>query len=229
MATTARAIGDAAHLDSSSLGASTFNVANAQLNASDYRNTASAENARIQDSAAPFLHNVNITADDSGGLRDRLLTNAQQDVGQELWNQVPEVWNGQKPIGDYGCAASVSEVLKQSGVPVESASVTDMRNKLIDQGWTEAPISQAQPGDVVVGLAGDPKSGGSFLGDGAHTGIVSSVQTDDNGNQQIRVLNNNSLNGDPNGDGQPSWSETSLGQKFGEFPYVTVLKPPADN
>ncbi len=85
---------------------------------------------------------------------------ASADVGQQLWAKTE--WAGLCEGGNLGCAASVSYVLREAGVLKSgegSPQVSELATMLKEKGWTEVPISQAAPGDVIynshhTGIAG---------------------------------------------------------------------------
>jgi hypothetical protein len=129
--------------------------------------------------------------------------NAAADVGQQMWTHYGD--NKDVQNGKYGCAASVSEVLQQSGYAyADSTTVQGLQQELQAKGWSTT--TTPQPGDVVLGYRG---TGPDSLGEGAHTGIVGPGQT---------VFNNKS----------GTWEQTPLGDfNSANFPGgVTYLHPP---
>lgn len=73
-------------------------------------------------------------------------------------------------MGRLGCAASVSGVLKQAGFNyANSALVYGLHNQLLKNGWQKMPVSEAQPGDVIIGIR---RSSWQSGGGGSHIGIV---------------------------------------------------------
>ncbi len=99
----------------------------------------------------------------------RILKKAAANVDRRLWAQ-SDFANSVKG-GRLGCAASVSEVLKMSGLHyANSAGVGGLVDILKQQGWTRVPLSQAQAGDVVYG--GKPGTRWWEGGGNAHIGVV---------------------------------------------------------
>lgn len=103
--------------------------------------------------------------------QENILNSAKDAVGKELWRGTKHegIVNG----GKLGAAASVSEVLKQSGVTdADSASISTLEQKLKDSGFVSKGLTDAQPGDVVVyqpnesnpskriGIVGEPNAEG---------------------------------------------------------------------
>jgi len=118
-----------------------------------------------------ILPELSIVADSSAGSQGAadgsaatIAQNAQNDLGQKLWgNYAKDTVNG-----EYGCAASVSKVLEDSGYSyADSPVVYTLQQQLKNQGWT--PTNTPEPGDVVFGYRTDPSNS---TGSGAHTGIV---------------------------------------------------------
>lgn len=97
----------------------------------------------------------------------RTLASAQSAVGRVMWGDFASVVKG----GRLGCAASVSEVLEQTGIRgIKSALVTDFASQAMRRGYERLPLSQGRPGDIVYGV--EPGGGGG--GGSAHIGIVGS-------------------------------------------------------
>ncbi len=103
--------------------------------------------------------------------QENILNAAKDAVGKELWRGTKH--EGVVNEGKLGAAASVSEVLKQSGVTdADSASISTLEQKLKDSGFVMKGLTDAQPGDVVVyqpnesnpskriGIVGPPNSEG---------------------------------------------------------------------
>lgn len=144
--------------------------------------------------------------ENSGPMGDqnaRNLRSAKGHVGDQMWRNGYGLGNGR-----LGCAASVSEVLKDAGVRgVHSAGVAQAAEQLTRQGWTQhSGLDKAEPGDVVVVAR---RSGWRNGGGGAHIGIVG-----ENG----KVYHNRSSTG--------RWTEDSLGRVFGGGMSRFILKPP---
>ena len=73
-------------------------------------------------------------------------------------------------MGRLGCAASVSGVLKEAGYKyANSALVYGLHNQLLKNGWQKLPVSEARPGDVIIGIR---RSSWQSGGGGSHIGIV---------------------------------------------------------
>lgn len=149
------------------------------------------------------LGDINVS--DANG---KLLALSNGLVGQQLWAQgkFRNVVQG----GNLGCAASVTEVLQKAGFSyASSAGVGNLTDQLKQRGWTQLPVSQAQPGDVVYGWRGNLHAGGGS----GHIGIVG-----ENGS----VYHNSSR--------KTTWSHDNLNsvftRRFGGNTYV--LRPPAD-
>lgn len=144
--------------------------------------------------------------ENSGPMGDqnaRNLRSAKGHVGDQMWRNGYGLGNGR-----LGCAASVSEVLKDAGVRgVHSAGVAQAAEQLTRQGWTQhSGLDKAEPGDVVVVAR---RSGWRNGGGGAHIGIVG-----ENG----KVYHNRSSTG--------RWTEDNLGRVFGGGMSRFILKPP---
>lgn len=82
---------------------------------------------------------------------------ALNNVGKLLWDKSPNA--NILADGKLSAAASVSEVLKQTGVPVDEASVKGLADRLQNVGWEQVPLDQAKPGDVIVGLGQGGRNG----------------------------------------------------------------------
>ncbi len=134
-----------------------------------------------------------------------ILANAVEGVGQALWALTP--FRNSVNNGRLGCAASVSEVLQRSGYNyANSAGVGGLEGQLMRNGWTKAPLSQAEPEDVVmVGRSPGWRAGGGS----AHVGIVGENGT---------VYHNSSSRG--------QWVKDNLQARFGRGGEMFVLKPP---
>lgn len=77
--------------------------------------------------------------------------------------------------GRLGCAASVSNVLKGAGYGyAHHAGVYGLHKQLLNRGWQKLPASQAQPGDVIIGIR---RSNWAAGGGGSHVGIVGEGNT----------------------------------------------------
>ena len=78
-------------------------------------------------------------------------------------------------MGRLGCAASVSGVLKKAGFDyANSTLVYGLHKQLTQNGWQKFPISEARPGDVVIGIRRSSWKNG---GGGSHIGIVGEGNT----------------------------------------------------
>ena len=152
----------------------------------------------------------------SGG--DSIADMAQAKLGQNLRPDLAE-WTRD---GKFGAAASVAEILKQSGAKFDSVvktasatgeaqnvdvplTVKSLEEQLQKQGWTQVkPGSQPQPNDVVVAFRDENKYSG-------HTGIVG---------EDGKVFFNNSRTG--------RWGESTV-QHFTSdptFKSVGYMRPP---
>ena len=112
-------------------------------------------------------------------------------------------------MGRLGCAASVSGVLKEAGYGyAHHAGVYGLHKQLINNGWQKLPASEAQPGDVIVGIR---RSNWAAGGGGSHIGIVGE------GNRSYH-----------NSSSQRAWISDSLSRwNTGRYPVgVFVLRPP---
>ncbi|MGH9552187.1 MAG: hypothetical protein ACRD3W_22565 [Terriglobales bacterium] len=83
---------------------------------------------------------------------------AQNDLGQQLWQETP--WAADCKGGDEGCAASVSKVLQQCGILQHegiagSANLDELMQQLTvnaKEKWTVShSIDSARPGDILIG------------------------------------------------------------------------------
>ncbi len=96
---------------------------------------------------------------------------AKQHVGEQMWNHPTNYMSN----GEFGCAASVSNVLKLAGIDFPgSASVQGLRAELFKLDPAKykvevVPWEQRKPGDILL-LGSTPGSYQS--GGGAHTGII---------------------------------------------------------
>lgn len=131
------------------------------------------------------------------------LRSAKEHVGDQLWRNGYGLGSGR-----LGCAAAVSEVLRDAGVRgVRSAGVAQAAEQLTRQGWTQhSGLDKAEPGDVVVVVR---RSGWRNGGGGAHIGIVG---------EDGKVYHNKSKTG--------RWTEDSLQRTFGGGMSRFILKPP---
>lgn len=106
---------------------------------------------------------------DRAEAQERILNVAKTSVNRRLWAK-SDFANMVKG-GRLGCAASVSEVLKDSGYRyANSAGVGGLVDILQKNGWTKVPLDQSQPGDVVYG--GKPGTRWWEGGGNAHIGVV---------------------------------------------------------
>ena len=88
-----------------------------------------------------------------------IVQNAKGDIGQKEWAKGGFDY-ATLQYGNWGCAASVSNVLTEAGIPVHQASVEGLEADLLHRGWHRVPYSERRPGDVVI------------MNGGRHTGIV---------------------------------------------------------
>lgn len=96
---------------------------------------------------------------------ERTLESARAAVGRVMWGDFASVVRG----GRWGCAASVSKVLEETGITgIKSAGVQDFARQALKHGYERLPVSEARPGDIVYGV--DPRGGGRS--GTSHIGIV---------------------------------------------------------
>src|SRR4029450_5388543 len=97
----------------------------------------------------------------------KILAAAKAAVGQKMWlDYAHTVENGR-----LGCAASLTKVLALSGLPAANSDlVTDMVAQLKAAGFSEHPLADALPGDVVYGT--EPGFDATLGGGHAHIGVV---------------------------------------------------------
>ena len=116
------------------------------------------------------------------GLAGRLIADARHNLGQPVWALTRFASVCQS--GNLGCAATVSELLQESGVRIPgSAGVYGLVDQLSTAGWQRIKISDKQqfrPGDVVFGVRGSH----------GHIGIISDVD-----NNRVLVCDNSSSSG----------------------------------
>lgn len=129
---------------------------------------------------------------------------ARASVGRQLWRFI------RGTPARLGCAASVSAVLSAGGYDyARHAGVGGLESQLTRNGWQKMHVSQAQPGDVVIGARTRYYRNG---GGGSHIGVVG-----ENG----RVYHNSS--------GRAKWIETSLSGYYNSGRFragVWILRPP---
>ncbi len=124
-------------------------------------------------------HNLAVGAGRSSA---RLIADARHSIGQPVWafTRFASVCQS----GNLGCAATVSELLQESGVRIPgSAGVYGVVAQLGAAGWQKIKISDKQqyrPGDVVFGVRGPH----------GHIGIIS-----DTNNGRVLVCDNSSSSG----------------------------------
>jgi hypothetical protein len=141
----------------------------------------------------------------------KILDVAQKSVNKRLWARSD--FANQVKGGRLGCAASVSEVLRESGFNyANSAGVGGMVDILKRHGWTQVPLSESRAGDVVYG--GKPGTRWWAGGGNAHIGIVG---------EGGQVFHNSS--------GRKHWVQDNLtsvfnSKRFGNQRYA--LRPPAN-
>ncbi|HEY9793760.1 MAG TPA: hypothetical protein V6D22_25415, partial [Candidatus Obscuribacterales bacterium] len=139
----------------------------------------------------------NIDMSNAGG---KIAAVARADVGTALWR-------GDLGSGNLGCASSVSNVLRQSGVAnVRELSVNGLSHQLQRRGWRATSFENRQPGDVII------VDGGSRHG---HTGVV--------GENASVTYNNHSGSGRWSRDDANYWYRRARGQR------LYVLRAPSDN
>ena len=140
----------------------------------------------------------------NGGADGNLANIARSSVGRQLWRFI------RGTPARLGCAASVSAVLNAGGYKyARHAGVGGLESQLTRNGWQKMHVSQAQPGDVVIGARTRYYRQG---GGGSHIGVVG-----ENG----RVYHNSS--------GRAKWIETSLSGYYNSSRFragVWILRPP---
>jgi hypothetical protein len=127
-------------------------------------------------------------------------------AGQQLWRH--SKYEALTVNGKYGCAASVSLVLKGAGYKyADSPTVGGLVGQLTRHGWTQHPASEAREGDLMVGYEGSnwQKGGGN-----AHVGIVTA---------DGRVYNNSKRQ-------QATWAAEAPNVAFEDYSGRYVLRPP---
>lgn len=140
----------------------------------------------------------------------QILDIAKNSEGQKLWKGSPH----ERAVGNgkYGGAASVSQLLKGLGYEyADSASVSQLTQKMIANGWQLVGANDAKPGDIIFG----GKVGTNWRNGGGN-GRVGVVGEDG------KVFYNNSENG--------NWSSADkqkvFGSEFGD--QVWILRPPTE-
>jgi hypothetical protein len=120
---------------------------------------------------------------------------AEKSLGQAMWGG----WGGAS--AEEGCAASVSQILNNSGAAALHNAQDDncdgLQADLLAQGWTLT--DKPQPGDVWIGRGGESS---------AHTGIIG---------ENNSLMDNHSNNG--------LWSKDS-GNYTGAWSNSVFLRPP---
>jgi pyroglutamyl-peptidase len=97
----------------------------------------------------------------------KILKAAKSAVGQEMWLDFAATVNN----GRLGCAASLTKVLALAGMPAANSDlVTDMVAQLKAAGFSEHPLAEALPGDIVYGT--EPGYDATLGGGHAHIGVV---------------------------------------------------------
>ena len=130
---------------------------------------------------------------------------ALDSIGKAMWG-ISDFRNSVRG-GRLGCAAAVSEVLQLAGIDyANAAGVGNLVGQLMNNGWTRAPLSQAEPGDVVVKVRSRNWRQG---GGGSHIGVVG---------EGGKVYHNSSS--------RKVWVEDNLRTRFGGGLDRWVLKPP---
>jgi hypothetical protein len=140
----------------------------------------------------------------------KILDTAKDLVGQKVWQG--SQFERAAGKGKYGGAASVSHILQGLGYDYAgSASVSQLTNKMIANGWQLVGVNDAKPGDIIFGgkTGTDWRAGG---GNG-RVGIVG---------EDGKVYANKSETG--------RWTASDKQQVFGkEFgDQVWILRPPAE-
>ena len=119
---------------------------------------------------------------EASGFTNRLITDARHSLGQPVWAFTKFASVCQS--GYLGCAATVSELLQESGVKIPgSAGVYGLVDQLSAAGWQKIKVTDKQqflPGDVVFGVHGSH----------GHIGIISQINGD-----QVLVCDNSSSAG----------------------------------
>lgn len=142
----------------------------------------------------------------------KVAARASANVGQSLWTEQASLTQN----GVLGCAVSVSKNLRQAGVVdgnFMQAAVVGLDNALQAKGWQKVDISQAQPGDVIIGYR--TSNPAASTGGGAHTGIVG---------EGGRFYSNNSNTGKWDEDSKQAWLPRSRGG--GDYVNSYVLRAP---
>lgn len=130
----------------------------------------------------PIEHQWHEWGQAASGFTNRLVTDARHNLGQPVWafTKFASVCEA----GNLGCAATVSELLQESGVNIPgSAGVYGLVDQLGAAGWQKIKIDDKQQfhaGDVVFGVHGSH----------GHIGIISKVDGD-----RVFVCDNSSSSG----------------------------------
>ena len=120
---------------------------------------------------------------DYSGDANGIVAASRDSNGHAMWTRFAASVQG----GRLGCAASVSEVLRNAGVDVKpDAGAYNLAQQLIRKGGQVVPVNQLRPGDVVYGGGPNAANGGG----NAHIGIVEKVV-----NGQVYVGANSSSRG----------------------------------
>jgi hypothetical protein len=127
---------------------------------------------------------------------------SEASLGKSMWTAHAAVTQN----GRLGGAASVSAVLRESGVRVDELSISGLEDSLRNKGWQRIPLEEAQPGDVVVAWRNRPNDG--------NTGIIG---------EDGSVYSNNSATG--------QWHKENSSEQWQVdgpqgYTYVYVLRAP---
>ena len=137
----------------------------------------SQKNSRPRSREYKALHSNSVSS-----LSNRIISIARHNLGYPVWAVTKFASVCER--GYLGCAATVSELLQESGLKINgSASVSNLVHELKNSGWHKIKIdnkNQFLAGDVVYGLRGNH----------AHIGIITAV---DKG--KVLVCDNSSASG----------------------------------
>ncbi len=145
---------------------------------------------------------------------------ARQSLGAEMWHGYGLT------KGTLGCSAAICNVLKKAGdSSLHTPVVTVLRRQLITaKGCKELVVRNGEgkeiedkvllklckPGDILVAFKESPSKLNG--GPNAHCGIMG---------QGTQIYTNNWMDG--------IWTEVEIHQKFDYYPYVRLLRLPANN
>ena len=164
----------------------------------------------------PALANQPVLKSQTSAASQKIYDVAKASVGKEMWKGFGLA------NGTLGCAAAVSNVLRQAGVSsVRSPLVTAMRSQLLSHssGCSERVIrngegeeiddslllKDCQPGDILLAFRDPPSK--INAGTSAHCGIMG---------RGTQVYTNNWMDG--------IWTEVEIHQMFDAYPYVRLIR-----